>query len=119
MAHVSGFQSHLHSLYDLCLHCPTVHTLPRVICTLPVATSTCEHSISIIRRLKTYLRATMGQERMSGLALMHIHYDIQLDVDEIINRFARISPRRMALENMKKHYIVLFIIVLSLSTSLT
>ena len=31
-----------------------------------------------------YVRATMGQERMSGLGLMHIHYDIQLDVDEII-----------------------------------
>ena len=41
----------------------------------------------------------MGQERMSGPALMHIHYDIQLDIDEIINRFARIFPRRMALEN--------------------
>ena len=42
----------------------------------------------------------MGQERMNGLALMHIHYDIQLDVDEIIDRFARIPPRRMALENI-------------------
>ena len=36
---------------------------------------------------------------MSGLALMHIHYDIQLNVDDI-DRFARISPRRMALENI-------------------
>ena len=81
------------------LHYPNVHTLLQIICTLPVTTSTCERSVSVIRRLKTYLRATMGQERMSGLALMHIHYDIQLDVDEIINRFARISPRRMALEN--------------------
>ena len=81
------------------LHYPNVHTLLQIICTLPVTTSTCERSVSVIRRLKTYLRATMGQERMSGLALMHIHYDIQLDIDEIINGFARISPRRMALEN--------------------
>ena len=77
-----------------------MYTLLQIICTLPVTTSTCERSVSVIRRLKTYLRATIGQERMSGLALMHIHYDIQLDVDEIINRFARISPRRMALENI-------------------
>ena len=42
----------------------------------------------------------MGQERMSELALMHIHYDVKLDVGEIIDRFARISPRRMALENI-------------------
>ena len=41
----------------------------------------------------------MDQKRMSGLALMHIHYDIQLDVDEIINRFAKLSPRHMELEN--------------------
>ena len=53
-----------------------VYTLLQIICTLPVTTSTCERSVSVIRRLKTYLRAAMGQERMSGLALMHIHYDI-------------------------------------------
>ena len=42
----------------------------------------------------------MGQERISGLALMHSHYDMQLDVGEIIDRFARICPKRMALENI-------------------
>ena len=82
------------------LHYPNVHTLLQIICTLPVTTSTCKRSVSVIRRLKTYLRATMGQERMSELALMHIHYDVKLDVGEIIDRFARISPRRMALENI-------------------
>ena len=42
----------------------------------------------------------MGQERMSQLALIHIHYNFDLDIEQIIDKFARISPRRMALENI-------------------
>jgi len=38
----------------------------------------CERLFSTLRRLKTYLRATMNSERESGLALMNIHYDGKL-----------------------------------------
>ena len=31
----------------------------------------------------------MGQERLTGLALKHIHYEMELDLNEIINIFAR------------------------------
>ena len=65
---------------------PNIHILLRLICTLPVTSSECECSISVLRRLKTYLRSTMGQERMTGLALMHIKYG--MDFDNIINIFA-------------------------------
>ena len=51
---------------------PNIHILLRLICTLPVTSSECECSISVLHRLKTYLRSTMGQDRMTGLALMHI-----------------------------------------------
>ena len=47
-----------------------------------------ERSISVLRRLKTYLRTTMGQERMTGLALMHTKYRMELNLDDIINIFA-------------------------------
>ena len=53
-----------------CTHSPPNSLYP------PVTTSTREHSVSVTRRLETYLRATMGQERMSELTLMHIHYDV-------------------------------------------
>ena len=56
-------------------------------CTLLVTSSECEHSISVLRRLKTYLHSTMGQERMAGLALMHIKYGMELNLDDIINFF--------------------------------
>lgn len=79
---------------------PNIYTLLKIICTLPLTTSTCERSISVIRRLKTYLRATMDQRRMSSLALMHIHYNMQLNLDEIVDMFCRKNPRRMALNSI-------------------
>ena len=41
--------------------------------TLPITTATAEKSFSELRRLKTYLRSTMKEDRLSWLALMHIH----------------------------------------------
>ena len=35
----------------------------------------------------------MGQDRLTGLALMHIHYTTQIDLDDVINIFARQHPR--------------------------
>ena len=51
----------------------------------------------VLRRLKTYLRTTIGQERLTGLALIHLHYSMDLDLDEIVNIFARQHPRKMLL----------------------
>ena len=39
---------------------PNVHTLLRLICTLPVTSCKCERSVSVLRRLKTYLRTSLG-----------------------------------------------------------
>ena len=72
---------------------PNFHILLRLICTLPVTSSKYERSISVLRRLKMYFRSTMGQERMTGLALMHM-YGMVLNLDDIINIFAG-HQRRM------------------------
>lgn len=68
--------------------------------TLPVTTCECERNVSALRRLKTYLRNTMSQTTLTGLALLHIHYNMDIDFDEIIRRFARLHPRRMQLANI-------------------
>ena len=60
---------------------PNIHNVLRVICTLPVTSCECKRIISVLRRLKTYLRASMGQELFSGLALMHIHYNLVFFVE--------------------------------------
>ena len=76
---------------------PNIHQLLRIVCTLPATSGEYERSVSVLRRLKTYLRSTMSNERLSGLALMHTNYDLKLDFEEIINIFARKHPRRMTL----------------------
>jgi hypothetical protein len=44
-------------------------------------------------RLKTWLRSKMGQDRLCGLAVLHIHREINTSVDDIINRFASIKKK--------------------------
>lgn len=56
--------------------------------TIPTNTAACERSFSSLRRLKTYLRMTTGQERLSNLALLYIEREKEINKDEIINEFA-------------------------------
>ena len=79
---------------------PNVDRLLRILCMLPIASAECERSFSTLRRLKTYLRATMTSERESGLALMNIHYGRQIDISATIDLFARKHPRRVLLSDI-------------------
>lgn len=65
--------------------------------TVPVTSVTSERSFSSLRRLKSYLRSTMGQKRLNNLAVMLAHREIldALDLRPIINDFiSRSSVRR-------------------------
>lgn len=46
------------------------------------------------------LRNTMVQDRLNGLALMHAHRGMELDLEQIIDLFANLHPRRMRMENI-------------------
>ncbi|KAJ4428650.1 hypothetical protein ANN_25643 [Periplaneta americana] len=52
---------------------PCTRKALKLFCTLPATTATPERSFSTLRYLKTYLRSTMGADRLNGLALMYIH----------------------------------------------
>ena len=67
--------------------------------TIPVTSCECEGSFSAFRRLNTYNWVSMGQERLSSLALLHIHYDKTLNLDEVVNKLTVLHPRRMELQN--------------------
>ena len=70
-----------------------VSVLLTVLATLPVTTCSAERSFSVLRLLKTYLRSRMGEERLTGLALMYVHSDLKIDLDDIINRFSQKNRR--------------------------
>ena len=63
---------------------PNVSVLLKIAGTVPVTSCECERSGGVLKRLNTCLRASMGQERLSGLALMHINYDIDIDIERVI-----------------------------------
>ena len=42
----------------------------------------------------------MGEERISGLALLHTHYDTVIDRDEVIKVFFRKFPRKIISPNL-------------------
>lgn len=72
---------------------PNIFTILQILATIPVTSCSCERSICCLRYLKNYLRGTMGEGRLNGLAIMHAHRDIPLDLDEIIDLFASLHPR--------------------------
>ena len=73
---------------------PNIKCLLTILATLPVTTITAERSFSTLRRLKTYLRNNIGQDRLTGLSLMNIYRNYDIDIGEVINRFARL-PRKL------------------------
>lgn len=74
---------------------PIIKKLLQILATLPVSTATPERTFSTLKRLKTYLRNKMGDERLIGLALMSIHRDVvvELEPNEIVNRLAERRKR--------------------------
>ena len=79
---------------------PTLVSSCGILCTLPVTSCSAERSFSALKRVKSSLRSSMGNERLSALTLLHIHRDIDIDITEVTNEFARRHPRRMKLANI-------------------
>ena len=56
----------LKEIRDMKVTFPTIFTALQLLVTIPVTTCECERSNSVLKRLKTYLRSTIGQERLNG-----------------------------------------------------
>ena len=54
-----------------------------------------ELKTSACKLLKNYLRNRCAQERLSALALMYIHKDMDIDVNDVIDMFARKHKRNL------------------------
>ncbi|KAG5875766.1 hypothetical protein JTB14_022475 [Gonioctena quinquepunctata] len=57
-----------------------IYEFLKILCTLPVSEASSERNFSGLRRLKSWLRSNKGEERLSGLALMHVH-NVSLEVE--------------------------------------
>ena len=74
---------------------PTIFCLLHLMCTFPFSACECERSASCLRRLKTYIRSTMGQVRLTALALLQTHYWLEIDLEKMVNMFQLMHPRRI------------------------
>uniref|UniRef100_A0A3P8NDG8 HAT C-terminal dimerisation domain-containing protein n=1 Tax=Astatotilapia calliptera TaxID=8154 RepID=A0A3P8NDG8_ASTCA len=74
----------------------TLKVIFRIALTIPVSSCSCERSFSALRRLHMWLRRTMGQERLNDLAILSIEneYLDNVDPENVIDRFAKLKPRR-------------------------
>ena len=77
---------HAPSLY------PDIRVLLLVLCTLPVTSCSSERSFSTLKRIQTYLRSTCGNERLTSLALMHIHRDVPVCSKEMVDKVDNGAP---------------------------
>ena len=68
--------------------------------TIPVASASAERSFSVLKQVKTYLRSTMGQQRLNDLAVLAIERDLSksLDYDSVVDNFMQQNPRRITLK---------------------
>ena len=46
------------------------------------------------------MRSSTGKEHLANLALLHIHYEQQINVESVIDMFASFHPRRMEMESL-------------------
>ena len=73
---------------------PNSRKLLTIFVTLPVTTASSERSFSTMRRLKTYLRSAMGEQRLTSLALLSVPWDRPVDKDSVLNEYSASSNRR-------------------------
>jgi hypothetical protein len=75
---------------------PNVSIAYRVLLTIPVTVASAERSFSKLKLLRNYLRSTISQERLNGLATCTIEKDIldDIDLDTVIEDFASRNAHR-------------------------
>ncbi|CAF3169519.1 unnamed protein product [Rotaria sp. Silwood2] len=85
----------LKSTYTQRVFYPNIYRLLTIFATLPVSIATPERSFSILKLVKTYLRNSMADERLSTLTFLHIHKSTTLTTDpqDIVTEFAKRNRR--------------------------
>lgn len=73
-------------------------TLVKLILVMPASNATSERSFSALRRVKSYLRSTMSQDRLNNLMVLHVHKEKTdaLELVAVANEFVASRERRQS-----------------------
>jgi hypothetical protein len=80
---------------DITSSIPELATACVLFATLPVTVASAEGSFSKLKIIKTYLRSTISQDRLDGLALLAIENECakQMNTEDLIDKFANSKAR--------------------------
>ena len=80
---------------------PDLLLFSQIVLTVPIASANAERSFSTIKRVRTYLRSTMSDQRLNDLCLLAIEremsHDLLNDPSSVITKFAMLAERRLPL----------------------
>lgn len=72
-----------------------------IACSIPITSAEAERTFSCLKLIKTHLRTTMTDERLSSIAIISVHKDRakKLDLDRVVDHFVEMYPHcRIALK---------------------
>ena len=76
-----------------------ISKLLNILITIPMCSTEAERTFSALKRIKTYLRNTMGQSRLNSLSVVSIGRDLINDCDsfnsKVMEMFIKKKERRM------------------------
>lgn len=77
---------------------PNFYKLLQAALTIPISSASCERSFSAMRRIKTWLRSTMTNDRFTNLSILNIEKDLSyvIESEKVLNIFAN-KERRLTL----------------------
>ncbi|XP_073151891.1 uncharacterized protein [Henckelia pumila] len=77
---------------------PNAQIAYKILLTIPVTVASAERSFSKLKLIKTFLRSTMSQEILNGLAMLSIEKEVteRLDYTDLISIFSSKTVRRVA-----------------------
>ena len=86
---------HQNGLHDIL---PVLYKVASIVATIPATSCSAERSFSALRLIKAFLRSTMGQDRLSSIAVINIgrkyaNKTMQDGMQRIIDIFGRRSNR--------------------------
>ena len=83
--------------YRLCESTPSLFLCLKLYLTVVISIACCEKSFSKLKLIKSYLRSTMGESRLSALAILSIESDFveMLSFEDIISEFVSMKARRI------------------------
>lgn len=78
---------------------PSIYVALRILLTLPVSVASGERSFSKLKIIKNYLRSTLSQDLLSGMATLAIEHQIlsTIETDSFLKDFAKLKARKVCI----------------------